>query len=374
MSIQEKNPKVKRKVGLLVAKKKRRSIPDGATFTTTTLNKMSKRTRAGKKSPGYLLKREFKEWLRDYPGMSAAFWNVACVIVDLYNFRYGKAWPSTETIREMSGVKTTRTVDRAIKFFREDGIIFIKSGGYGSIRSNNYVPNLRLILNAETGGIIRNAPYMTKTENWAVVGVNFSASARGCHVPVRKNVVPKSGPQKCRTEKSRNRQKYATPVRKNVGLRSDSVVDGAKSAPTIASVDSAATVSAPRPNEESDQRKIGYIPIATLSLYLDMTFDGLIQLFAGKGSNQDIKNLDDFCKREIFNSGILKQDSLRAGTKCGHVIIHGDQQKVDFVDSGIGYHRLADLKSNSWLVIDYRVSPSYQTEAAAKVAALKVGI
>ena len=354
----QNSPQVKRNPGLPIAKKRRRSIPDGAAMKLPDLKKLSKRAQAGKKSPGYLLKRDFLDFLSLHPKVSAAYWKVAYVIVGHFNFKYGRSWPSIQYIQEAAGVKSRRTVDNAVRFFHEEGLIFSQSGGYGSVRANEYAPNFRLILNCDTGEIVRNAPYLTADDNRTVSQSVSGANPRGCQVPERKKCVPKSGAQKMRTEKSDNRQKYADPVRKKCAPCSDSVMGGAPTSP--ASADAAAG-SAPAPfPEDSEKVKIRFVQVSELDSYVDIGVPELMEFVAGKDDYDNIKWLDNFSKAEIFSTTeghphAFEQQLPNSGTRYGHLIIHGGRTPVTCAEGNCGNADLYALEPTDWLAVEYRV-------------------
>ena len=371
----QNSPQVKRNPGLPIAKKRRRSIPDGAAMKLPDLKKLSKRAQAGKKSPGYLLKRDFLDFLSLHPKVSAAYWKVAYVIVGHFNFKYGRSWPSIQYIQEAAGVKSRRTVDNAVRFFHEEGLIFSQSGGYGSVRANEYAPNFRLILNCDTGEIVRNAPYLTADDNRTVSQSVSGANPRGCQVPERKKCVPKSGAQKMRTEKSDNRQKYADPVRKKCAPCSDSVMGGAPTSP--ASADAAAG-SAPRPKDDVDPRKIGRILSASLAEHLGLTWEQLIDLITGRGEPGGVERLDGLCKSELFNMGKptagLLADKFPSGVGVfGHVVIHGLDGRVEYNEKGANHVQIGRLSPDQWLLLDYRPAPAYLIEVEKQLRESAIG-
>ena len=212
MTIHENAVAVKQIIGP-PAEKTVRTIPPGAPVTRKHLRKMTKRVPRMEAK----LKWSMQDYLRYHPGVTAAMWSVLCVIVDLVNFRDGLAYPSIAYIQKKADVKSRRTVDNAIRFAHDEGLIFTQSGGLngrGLKRSSRYAPNFLLILNVERGEIIRNCTYLTARENWAVVGVNFAVDARGCAVLERKKCVPDLERKKCVPKQGTNRRKYATLERK----------------------------------------------------------------------------------------------------------------------------------------------------------------
>ena len=370
-NIAETTRPVNRKDGPPV-EKTRRTIPENAPVTQKHLGKLTKRvTRMESK-----LKWAMQDYLRYHPGVTAAMWSVLCVIVDLVDFRDGLAYPSIEYIQKKADVKSRRTVDNAIRFAHDEGLIFVQSGGLngrGLKRSSRYAPNFLLILNVERGEIIRNCTYLTARENWAVVGVNFAVDARGCAVLERKKCVPDLERKKCVPKQGTNRRKYATLERKKcVQQRSDNVGGGA-SLPAPAD----AGASAPQENQV-DPRSIGRILGSSLAEHLGLTWEQLIGLITGRGEPGAVEGLDGLCKSELFNMGKptagLLQDKFPSDVGVfGHVVIHGLDGRVTYNEKGANHVQIGRLSPDQWLLLDYRPAPAYLIEVEKQLRESAIG-
>ncbi len=373
-SIHENGPQVKRKAC--------RTIPDGIALTVADILKLTKRAQGPKKNLASKIKWAFRTYIekcpapsKDRPGLTSATKRVACFLVDWYQLRDGYARPPISRIAEELSIGIT-SVKRAVAALHDLGIIFVKSGGptrrqgFGTVASR-YVPNFWLVINRDTGEIIKNA-------NYDFMGLNAIRGAGDYAQNDTRGAYAQNDTRGDTLNAIRGAGDYA-----QNGPRYLSTSAGANASPS-ASAGAAAAASAaplekeigPLPKHDSDSVKVRFARLKDLAYRSGVPSNGLINLFAGKGTPAAMIGLQGICKREIFNFGkpvfgILENNPPAHGPKYGRVIIYGDEGAVDFVEDGLA---LTDLDSNSWLVIEYRVSPAYQIEAAAKVQELRTGI
>lgn len=367
--------------------KTRRVIPAEAILTVAEVWKLPKRSQGSKKNPFAKIKRAFQTYInkcpapsRAGPGLTSAEKRVGILLADWYmpDKRYARASKATIVDELFIG---TASVSRALKTLHDLEIVFTKSGGpsrRGSLGAvaNKYVPNFWLVINPDTGAIIKNAKYDFSPANPR--GCQESLYQSGTRPPLYQNGTrsKRSNPRGCQESL------YQT------GTVYRSISAGANATP-CASADAAATASAaplkkqfgPLPKHDSDSVKIRFVQLGKLAAKLNKHPVALTKLFAGEGSSEIMTSLHTFCKNQIFTFGrpgnwILEYQLPDHGPEYGRVIIHGDRGRVDFVEDGNGHLRISDLDSNnnSWLAIEYRVSPEYQIEVVAILQELQTGI
>lgn len=390
-------------------------VEDGFVITIRELTRGMDPSCVGKTRRGYInnsaihLKKRALKWIDGFPKkINGAPTGFTRVVRDVYKaIMWSHLMDRGYSVFSYDGLSDTARCDpstarAAVNFLRKHGLTQWKTGkGWGRKNrrslANQYVANFWPFINPETG-TLHDPPYQMAPYEWEFTAQVFrskSAKKKGGHAEnqhmVSKRGKGSSGVSKKKRGhaenqqgvKGKKRRTSARPYAENQQLYSDNGI-GAKNAAPTACADATANGSAARPSEESNRRKTGCIQISTLALYVDMTFDGLIELFDGKGSVQDIETVDAFCKREIFNpmSEILQKNLPSDVGVYGHVVIYGDEGRVDYVETGYSTlvlkkkpgSKRKPLGPDNWLVLDYRVSESYQTEVQAKVAALRVGI
>lgn len=357
----QKSPQVKQKT--------RRLIPAGAAITLADIRKLPKRSQGPKKNPLSKIKWAFRTYLEKCPGLTSTTKRVACFLVDWYRLRDGYARPPISRIAQELSIGIT-SVKRAVAALHDLGIIFVKSGGptrrqgFGTVASR-YVPNFQLVINRDTGEIIKNAKYEFAPLN-AIRGAGDYAQngPRGAYA--------QNGPRGDTLKPIRGAGDYA-----QNGPRYISTSAGANATP-FASAGAAATASAaPHKKQsgsgvpmpwETDSVKVRYGRVDILVANLKSNLKNLIE---GEGRQA----LHDLCKSEIFNFGkprnwVFDEQRPKSGVPYGHIIINDDSRMVYFVEGGDSRIDLDNLKSSDLLVIEYRPSPATLTEVAAKLDAL----
>jgi hypothetical protein len=297
---------------------------------------------------------------------------VADVLIDWYRPGKGHSWASRETLANELGIAQS-TVSSAIATLHDLGIIFTETGGFGA-KANQYLPNFRLVLDPDTGSIIKNASY--KKSKVSAVSAdsetprNPSESAETAESP--RAETPPNGTCKPQTsadvvsdsedsaesnpvsdnrtqEKSCNPQTSADVVS---DPRPPYCVSNKRGAPASPTSPGGSAVGTPA-HEKSLTR---YILFDKLAENADLDREGLREAIAGKGSVEDQKNLRDVCDyllhvAEGYKFGLFKRDLASAEPTYGHVVIHGDSERVSFIEGSIAFEA---LKQTSCLAIEYR--------------------
>ena len=362
----------------------RRVIPKGAVMTLAMMRKLPKRSQGPKKNPASKLKNALRTYINKCPhrDMTSSTKRVGVLLVDWYmpGKRYARA--SIGTIADELSMGHA-TVSRAFKTLHDLELVFIKSGGpargrgFGAI-ANEFVPNFRLVVNPDTGAIIRNGNYDFAPENRQNSEESFPHFEGLNSYPHNEGG---SNPE--------NRQTSADSFPHTEGPYSDTIGAGASASPPSADAAVGSTSASPQVDDSENHLgpdtplpkygetvKVVYIQFRDLASNMDVEPKELKAAIGGKGQVETRRALDDLCKYNIFTFGKPRQTILKYNlpsdcTSFGHTIVYGDEERVSFVNGG--RHRLSfdDLKMSSWLAIEYRVSSAYQAEAAAKMEAIR---
>ena len=344
-------------------KRKRRTIPEGMRLTVTEVRGLPRRTRGPDKNLLVKIRRRYIRYIAACPYLNSNEKIVINKVAEWFNLSDGFARAAYVTLAESTGVSPA-TVKRALRTAYDAGLMGIKTGGQSTKGSfgpvaNKYVPAFRLVINAASGLLIENAPY-----HFLPRKVNGEAKSVG-QKPVGQIDPIVETPKPNGEAKSLGQ---IDPVHANVG--------GASASPARAD---APSVGAPRKKENATPRKIGRILSASLAEYLGLTWEGLIELITGGGTQADIEKLDDLCKRELFNMGKptagLLAERFPIGTAVfGHVVICGLTGKVEYNEKGANHVQIGRLSPDQWLAIDYRSSPDYLIEVEKKLREIATGI
>jgi len=351
-SIQETNPNVKRKT--------RRAIPPGVALTLADIQKLSKRAQGPKKNPAVKIKRAFQSYIErcpapkgKRPGLTSTTKRVACFLVDWYRLRDGYARPPISRIAEEL-VIDKRSAERAVATLDKLKLIFVKSGGptrregFGTIASR-YVPNFWLVINRETGEIIRNAKYdFIPPKPIDGAGDYRQNDDRGAYRSNAGRVGPLKPIQ------------GAGDYRQDAG-RYVSTKAGADATPD-ASADATATASATRQEKQlnplpanSEKVKIRFIQLSELAsgCYDDgLDPEHLIEIVgsAAEENYGDVEFLRSWCE----NGNADTRPPIN-GTKYSHIILYGNKNPMTCEYGNAGDIAFYDLKPADWVAVEYRI-------------------
>ena len=136
-----------------------RTVPDGAVLTMANIRKLPRRSQGPKKNPASKLKFALKKYINrcPYASLTPNTKRVAELIIDWYRPGHRRSWASRATLATELAVAQS-TVSEAIATLHKENMIFTKTGGFGA-NANEYVPNFHLVINPDTGEIIKNARY-----------------------------------------------------------------------------------------------------------------------------------------------------------------------------------------------------------------------
>jgi hypothetical protein len=297
---------------------------------------------------------------------------VADVLIDWYRPGRRHSWASRETLANELAIAQS-TVSAAIAVLHDLGLIYTKTGGFGA-KANEFVPNFRLVINPDTGSIIKNDSFKKSrvsadsTDSTArlesVESVESQAHSKGEAVPneagdpqTSANVVSDAEDSTGENPVSDNRtqEKGCDPqTSANVvsDIRTPYCVSNKRGAPASPTSPGGSAVGTPA-HEKGLTR---YITFHKLGFYLDLGPKDLKAAIGGRGSVKDQKDLDDVCRHCLYTAegktlGLFDKELPSDGLDYGHVVIHGGEGRVSFVEDGIPY---ASLKQSSWLGIEYR--------------------
>jgi len=365
----------------------RRVIPKGAVLTVADIRKLPKRSQGPKKNPASKLKNALRTYINrcPHPSMTSSTKRVGVLLVDWYmpGKRYARA--SIGTIADELSMGHA-TVSRAFKTLHDLELVFIKSGGpargrgFGAI-ANEFVPNFRLVVNPDTGAIIRNGNYDFSTQNRQTSAESF---------PHFEEV--NSYPHNEGGSNSENRQTSAESFPHFEEPYSDTVGAGATASPPSADAAVGSTSASPHvddfenhlgpetpfPNTDGKTVFVVYIQFRDLASNMDVEPKELKAAIGGKGQVETRRALDGLCKHNIFTYGqprhfIFENEPPLECASFGHIIVYGCKNRVSFVNAEWPRLSFDDLKMSSWLAIEYRVSSAYQAKVAANLKAIQDG-
>lgn len=367
-SIQENDPTVKQIPERLrhstgrLAKKTRRVIPPGAVMSLAYVRKLPKRSRGPRKFPDMRIRFAFRHYINRHPDLTPVTKLVAEYIIRLYNFKLEKAWPSIATIADELSVGHA-TVSRAVKTLHDLGLIFIKSGGpsrRGSFgpKANEFVPNFWLVLNQETGAIIKNAKY---PENEGTTPHTSAASRKKSLPQNRKTPLPQNEGSK----KHANTRKYAESFPQNEGPCSDNGVGGA-SVPPFA--DAHGSTAPPEKEPEIDitgyETREFFITLKTLARELGIT----PERFLTSGNGAAGSRLDNLCYKNVFNGGKVVRgfclEPSRPKNTWNFVCLELIAKAGTYRELKTKFNTAPDqVNGDSPVFIQYRIPPQVQEQA-----------
>lgn len=352
-SIQENDSTVKNK------SRTRRVIPPGVAITLADINKLPKRSRGPKKLPLSKIVFTFRQYINRHPALTATTKQVACLLAGWYNPTRRMAWGRRETIAEDLSLGV-RTVARATAILHDLGLVFTASGGYGSVRANQYVPNLWLVVNEHTGAIIKNAKYDFSGCNPRKYAE--SVGQTGTPNPVGQTGTPESG------QKREKRLTSANPVGQTGTLHSDNGVGGAPASPASAN---ATARSAPAPSEKESEIDItGYetqeffISLKSLARELGITPEKV--LTSGNGAAGC--KLDKLCYANAFTGGKvvagLFLEPSRPKNTTAFVCLELIAKEGIYWEKKTSFNIAPDqVNGDSPVFIQYRIPPAVREQA-----------
>ena len=362
-------------------KRTRRVVPPGVALTVGDIEKLEARYQGPKKNPALYIKRAFQTYIekcpapsKDRPGLTSTTKRVACFLVDWYQLRDGYARPPNSRIAKELRIGIA-SVKRAVATLHDLGVVFVKSGGptrrqgFGTVASR-YVPNFSLVINWDTGAIIGNAKYeFVPLKPIRGAGDYAQNDTKGAYAQNE----PRGEPLK----PIRGAGDYAQNEPRYLSTEADAHASPTADAPGYATAPQKKEFG-PLPKQDSDSVKIRYIQLGTLADKLNKHPVAFDKLFGGEKLPGLMASFQDLCKEQIFTFGkpgnwILEHNAPNNGEKMGRIVVYEGMGKVDFVNGG-DWLSLDKLKEESWLAIEYRVSPAYQIEVIEKIQELRTGV
>jgi hypothetical protein len=136
--------------------RRRRFIPPKVEITLKEIEALPKRSRGPKRNPASKLKYALKKFIgkSNNKRVTPNTKRVADVLIDWYRPGRRHSWASRETLANELAIAQS-TVSAAVAVLHDLGLIYTKTGGFGA-KANEFVPNFRLVLNPDTGNIIKN--------------------------------------------------------------------------------------------------------------------------------------------------------------------------------------------------------------------------
>ncbi len=339
-------------------KRKRRTILKGVALTNADIAKVAERHGWSKKRAETEVKREYENLINGHPELTSATKRLAIKLSWWFmpDKRFARASIPTLAAALKIG---HRTVERASATLHEQQIVFTESGGpsrRGSLGAvaNKYVAHLRLVINPDTGELIKHRDYDIAARN-SIVGLKSYRQNEGMN-SYRQNdgTLKRSNP--CGASSRTVKMRESTVVQGGASLPASTDVPANAARPKDQSILSG--INTPMPVDAVDVKPL-YIVVQTLEAHLKVTIKELI---TGKARQEFL----DLVKAEAYTFGeagnwIYDEQRPNPGTPYGHIIVNDDSGDVSYVE-GQGRIDLSDLKPTDLLVIEYR--PSSATTAA----------
>jgi hypothetical protein len=356
-------------------------------MTLAMMRKLPKRSQGPKKNPASKLKNALRTYINrcPHPSMTSSTKRVGVLLVDWYmtGKRYARA--SIGTIADELSMGHA-TVSRAFKTLHDLELVFIKSGGpargrgFGAI-ANEFVPNFRLVVNPDTGAIIRNGNYDFSTQNRQTSAESFPHFEEVNSYPHNEG---RSNPENRQTS-AESFPHFEEPYSDTVGAgatasppSADAAVGSTSASPQVDDSENHPGPDTPFPKTDGKTVFVAFVRCRDLVSNLDVEPKELKAAIRGKGPVETLLALDSLCKYNLFHFGQPRHfifESQLPDDCCtfGHTIVYGDEGRVSFVNAEWPRLSFDDITMSSWLAIEYRVSSAYQAEVAAKVKAIQDG-